>query len=47
MSTLLRPSWWLQLILSTLATMICIYFMKKAFVGRNIPVMSTLVEEVS
>lgn len=47
MSVLFRPSWWLQLFLSTIFTMLCIYLMKKAFVGRNVPIVSNVVEELS
>lgn len=46
MSFILRPSWWIQMFVSTLLTMMFIYLIKKITKTVNIPVVSTVVEEV-
>ena len=46
MSFILRPSWWVQMFVSTLTTMMFIYLIKKITKAVNIPVVSTVVEEV-
>ena len=46
MGFLLRPSWWISMFVSTLTTMIFIYLIKKITKSVNIPVVSTIVEEV-
>ena len=46
MSFILRPSWWIQMIVSTFATMMFIYLIKKITKAVNIPVVSNVVEEV-
>ena len=46
MSFILRPSWWIQMIVSTFVTMMFIYLIKKVTKAVNIPVVSTVVEEV-
>ena len=46
MMFLLRPSWWVQMFVSTLTTMLFIYLIKKISKAVNIPVVSTVVEEV-
>ena len=46
MMFLLKPSWWVQMFVSTLTTMMFIYLIKKITKAVNIPVVSTVVEEV-
>ena len=46
MSFILRPSWWIQMFVSTMITMLFIYLIKKITKSVNIPVVSTVVEEV-
>ena len=46
MSFILRPSWWIQMIVSTFVTMMFIYLIKKITKAVNIPVVSNVVEEV-
>ena len=46
MGFLLRPSWWIQMFVSTLTTMMFIYLIKKITKAINIPVVSNVVEEV-
>ena len=46
MGFILRPSWWISMFISTLTTMIFIYLIKKVTKTVNIPVVSTIVEEV-
>ena len=45
-SFILRPSWWIQMIVSTFVTMMFIYLIKKITKAVNIPVVSNVVEEV-
>ena len=46
MSFILRPSWWVQMFVSTMITMLFIYLIKKITKAVNIPVVSNVVEEV-
>ena len=46
MMFLLKPSWWVQMFVSTMITMLFIYLIKKMSKAVNIPVVSTVVEEV-
>ena len=46
MSFILRPSWWIQMFVSTMITMLFIYLIKKITKAVNIPVVSNVVEEV-
>ena len=46
MSFILRPSWWIQMFVSTMITMLFIYLIKKITKAVNIPVVSTVAEEV-
>ena len=46
MSFILRPSWWIQMFVSTMITMLFIYLIKKITKAVNIPVVSTVVDEV-
>lgn len=46
MMSLLKPSFWLQLFLSTFLTMLCIYIIKKVSGAYNIPLVSTVAKEV-
>ncbi len=46
MMFLLKPSWWIQMIVSTFVTMMFIYLIKKITKAVNIPVVSNVVEEV-
>ena len=46
MSFIFRPSWWISMFVSTLTTMLFIYLIKKITKAVNIPVVSTVVEEV-
>ena len=46
MTFLLRPSWWIQMFVSTMITMLFIYLIKKITKAVNIPVVSNVVEEV-
>ena len=46
MMFLLKPSWWIQMFVSTLTTMMFIYLIKKITKAVNIPVVSNVVEEV-
>ena len=46
MSFSLRPSWWIQMFVSTMITMLFIYLIKKITKAVNIPVVSNVVEEV-
>ena len=43
---LLKPSWWIQMFVSTMITMLFIYLIKKITKAVNIPVVSNVVEEV-
>ena len=45
MHKILTPTFWVQLFLNTLLTMLMIYFIKKMFANTNIPVVSTVVSE--
>ena len=46
MMFLLKPSWWIQMIVATFVTMMFIYLIKKITKAVNIPVVSNVVEEV-
>lgn len=46
MNAILRPSWWIQTIMSTIITMIFIYLIKKVTERVNIPVISNVAQEV-
>ena len=46
MSFILRPSWWIQMFVSTMITMLFIYLIKKITKAVNIPVVSNVVEDV-
>ena len=46
MGFILRLSWWISMFISTLTTMLFIYLIKKITKAVNIPVVSTVVEEV-
>ena len=46
MGALLRPSWWVQMFVSTLMTMVFIYLIKKISSKVNVPVVSDIVESV-
>ena len=46
MAFILRPSWWIQMFVSTMITMLFIYLIKKITKAVNIPVVSNVVEEV-
>ena len=46
MSFILRPSWWVQMFVCTMITMLFIYLIKKITKAVNIPVVSNVVEEV-
>lgn len=46
MYKLLSPSFWMQTLISTLITMVCIYAIKKVTSKYNIPVVSAIAEEV-
>lgn len=46
MNFLLRPSWWISMIVSTFVTMIFIYLIKKASQKINVPIVSDIVESV-
>ena len=46
MSFILRPSWWIQMFVSTMITMLFIYLIKKITKAVNIQVVSNVVEEV-
>ena len=46
MSFILKPSWWIQMFVSTMITMLFIYLIKKITKAVNIPVVSNVVEEV-
>ena len=46
MSFISRPSWWIQMFVSTMITMLFIYLIKKITKAVNIPVVSNVVEEV-
>ena len=46
MMFLLKPSWWIQMLVSTFVTMMFIYLIKKITKAVNIPVVSNVVEEV-
>ena len=46
MSNLLRPSWWISMLLSTFMTMFFIYLIKKMSTAVQIPVVSDVVQEV-
>ena len=46
MMFLLKPSWWIQMIVPTFVTMMFIYLIKKITKAVNIPVVSNVVEEV-
>ena len=46
MSFILRPSWWVQMFVSTMITMLFIYLIKKITKAVNIPVVSNVVDEV-
>ena len=46
MSFILRPSWWIQMFVSTMITMLFIYLIKKITKAVNIPVVSNVVDEV-
>ena len=46
MMFLLKPSWWIQMFVSTMITMLFIYLIKKITKAVNIPVVSNVVEEV-
>jgi hypothetical protein len=47
MHSLLRPSWWVSMFLSTFMTIFFIYLIKKVTTKVQIPVVSTMVEEVA
>lgn len=46
MNVLFKPSWWLQMFLSTLLTMVFMYFIKKLATTYNVPVVSTVAEGI-
>lgn len=46
MHKFLSPSFWLQTLLSTFFTMVCIYFIKKAASTYQIPFVSDVAEGV-
>ena len=46
MMFLLKPSWWIQMIVSIFVTMMFIYLIKKITKAVNIPVVSDVLEEV-
>lgn len=46
MMFLFKPSWWIQMLVSTFVTMMFIYLIKKITKAVNIPVVSNVVEEV-
>lgn len=46
MGRLLSPSWWLTMLFTTFMTMVFIYIIKKASNSLNIPVVSTIANEV-
>lgn len=45
MNRLFSVSWWVNMFISTLVTMIFIYFIKKITAKYNIPVISTIADE--
>ena len=47
MYSLLKPSWWISMFLSTFMTIFFIYLIKKVTGKIQIPVVSTMVEEVA
>lgn len=47
MHSLLRPSWWISMFLTTFMTIIFIYLIKKVTTKVEIPVVSNIVEEVA
>lgn len=46
MGALLRPSWWIQMFVSTLMTMVFIYLIKKVANKVSVPIVSDIVAEV-
>lgn len=46
MGSITRPSFWLQLFMSTFLTMVMIYLIKKASNKLNIPVVQDIANEV-
>ena len=46
MGRLFSPTFWFQTFMSTLLTMFCIYIIKKISSAYNIPVVSTIANEV-
>lgn len=46
MMQITKPSWWVNMFVTTFVTMIFIYLIKKATAKVNIPVVSEMVESV-
>jgi len=46
MDSLFSPRFWIQIIISTIVTMILIYLMKRFFAKVNVPVLSDVAQSV-
>ena len=44
MGRILTPTFWIQLFLNTLLTMLMIYLIKKMFSNVNVPIVSDVIE---
>lgn len=46
MTNLFSPKWWIELLISTIFTMVCIYAVKLICKKVNIPVLTNIANEV-